>query len=476
MKPSLQLSLGQHLNLTPQLQQAIRLLQLSTLDLQQEVQQILESNPLLEVEKKENQEQDKEVDKKQQENDFSEKLEASNDTQVDTAWEDVYATQTSRSSHDESVNYENLYASSVNLQDHLRWQMDLTPMTVTDHTIGTAIIDAVDDTGFLSVTLEDIVVAANLQLNLEDPIEVSEVKAVLHLIQRFDPLGVAALDLRDCLLVQLSQIAANEPYLKEAKNLVSDHLDWLGTHNYTQIMRHCKYTEEQLQGAIKLIQSLTPYPGETILKEDPSYIVPDVIVTNKNGRWKVELNADAMPKLRVNQTYANLIHNNKNAQDTKYLKTQLQEAKWFIKSLQSRHDTLLRVTTSIVKKQMGFLEHGEEAMKPMVLNDIADELGLHESTISRVTTQKFVHTPRGVFELKYFFSSHVATAAGGECSSTAIQAVIKKLIAAENPKKPLSDNKIAHILKERGIQVARRTIAKYREALHIPASNLRKGL
>jgi len=473
MKPSLQLSLGQHLNLTPQLQQAIRLLQLSTLDLQQEVQQILDNNPLLEIEKKEAADQTN----KKQENDFSEKTEASNDSQVDTAWEDVYASQTSsRASHEESVNYENLYASSINLHDHLRWQMNLTPMSTIDHTIATAIIDAVDDTGFLSVTLDDIVVATNLQLDLDEPVDLSEVKAVLHLVQRFDPVGVAAVDLRDCLLIQLSQFAATEPYLKEAKNLITEHLDWLGSHNYVQIMRHCKYSESQLQGALKLIQSLTPHPGETISKNDPNYIIPDVIVTNVKGRWKVELNPEAMPKLRVNQTYANLIPNNKSAQDTKYLKTQLQEAKWFIKSLQSRHDTLLKVTTSIVKKQMEFLEHGEEAMKPMVLNDIADELGLHESTISRVTTQKFVHTPRGVFELKYFFSSHVSTSSGGECSSMAIQAVIKKLVAAENSKKPLSDNKIAHILKERGIQVARRTIAKYREALHIPASNLRKGL
>lgn len=473
MKPSLQLSLGQHLNLTPQLQQAIRLLQLSTLDLQQEVEQILESNPLLEVEKKETSEPEKEAEF---ENDYSEKTEVSNDDHVDTAWEEVYASASQYATHEDSVNFENLYANTINLQDHLRWQMDLTPMSIIDRTIATAIIDAVDDSGFLSVTLDDIVVATNIQLELDEPVDESEVKAVLHLVQRFDPVGVAALDLQDCLLIQLSQFAANQPFLKEAKNLVCNHLDWLGAHNYVQIMKHCKYSESQLQGALKLIQTLTPYPGESISKNDPSYIIPDVIVTNSNGRWKVELNAEALPKLRVNQTYANLINTNNSSEDSKYLKTQLQEAKWFIKSLQSRHDTLLKVTTCIVKRQMGFLEHGEEAMKPMVLNDIADELGLHESTISRVTTQKYVHTPRGVFELKYFFSSHVSTIAGGECSSTAIQALIKKLIALENPKKPLSDNKIAHILKERGIQVARRTIAKYREALQIPASNLRKCL
>lgn len=469
MKPSLQLTIGQHLNLTPQLQQAIRLLQLSTLDLHQEIQQAIESNPLLEVEK-ECANDSTLLSSSQQ--DEAEKKPEIQEVQSESNWEEIYPLPTR--SQGEEFNFDNRFSSEISLQDHLLWQLELTPMSPTDRDIALTIIDAIDDRGFLSTTIEDIQVGVNIQR--EEPIEMSEVKAVLHLIQRFDPIGVGAENLQDCLAIQLQQCPANTPYLKEARAIVDKHLDWLASRHYTQLMSQYKLNQAQLQAVIQLIQSLDPQPGEKISGNKADYVVPDVIVRQENGTYKVELNPEVIPKLRINQMYANLIQRGNDTQDNRYLKSHLQEARWFIKSLQSRHDTLLSVTTAIIKRQIDFLDHGEEAMKPLILNDIASELNMHESTISRVTTQKYILTPRGVFELKYFFSSHVGTINGGECSSTAIQAVIKKIISAENPKKPLSDNKIAHILQEQGINIARRTVAKYRETLNIPASNLRKCL
>lgn len=473
MKPSLQLSLGHQLNLTPQLQQAIRLLQLSTLDLHQEIQQAIENNPLLEIEKTDSANDSTLINEANRA--IEEKNETTPDVQSEFSWDEIYPSSNARSISEEFNSFDNLHGTEVSLHDHLIWQLDLTPMSDTDHEIALTIIDGVDDNGFLSVTLDDVLVAINRHRS-EDPIDLSEVKAVLHLVQRFDPIGVAAENLMDCLLIQLSQFPSNTPLLFETKQIVENHLDWLAQRNYNQLMSHYKISQEQLQNILKLIQSLDPRPGEKIAKISADYIIPDVIVKLEEGTWKVELNPEVVPKLRVNQLYANLIQRGQESKDNRYLKNHLQEARWFIKSLQSRHETLLKVTTSIIKKQLEFLEHGEEAMKPLILNDIAHELNMHESTISRVTTQKYIHTPRGVFELKYFFSSHVGTKSGGECSSTAIQAVIKKIISAENPKKPLSDNKIAHILQDQGINIARRTVAKYREALNIPASNLRKCL
>jgi len=250
----------------------------------------------------------------------------------------------------------------------------------------------------------------------------------------------------------------------------------LGNRDYAQLLRRSRLKEDQLKHVLGLITSLNPRPGNVIDRTEPDYVIPDVIVYKRNERWRVELNPEIAPRIRVNASYASLIKRADSSVDNTYMRDQLQEAKWFIKSLQSRNETLLKVTTRIVEHQQGFLDQGEEAMKPLILSEIALAVGMHESTISRVTTQKFMHTPRGIFELKYFFSSHVSTDAGGECSSTAIRAMIKKLIAAETPKKPLSDSKIATMLGKQGIQVARRTVAKYREALQIPPSNERKRL
>ena len=357
------------------------------------------------------------------------------------------------------------------LQDYLMWQVELTPFTDTDRAIATSIVDAVDDTGYLTIQIEDIVDSIG-----DDEIGLEEVEAVLKRIQRFDPVGVAAKDLRDCLLIQLSQFAKETPWLEEARLIISDHLDLLANHDFRTLMRVTRLKEEVLKEAVNLIQSLDPRPGQSIHTSEPEYVIPDVLVRKVSGRWTVELNADSIPRLKINQQYAAMGNSARNDADGQFIRSNLQEARWLIKSLESRNDTLLRVSRCIVEQQQAFFEQGEEYMKPMVLADIAQAVEMHESTISRVTTQKYLHSPRGIFELKYFFSSHVNTEGGGEASSTAIRALVKKLIAAENPAKPLSDSKLTSMLSEQGIMVARRTVAKYRESLSIPPSNQRKQL
>lgn len=498
MKLSLQLKLGQQLTMTPQLQQAIRLLQLSTLDLQQEIHQVLESNPMLElvepndeIESVRPQNSTSTNGEHQQTNSTDEKSSASseddtnwedqsvNDFAVDSNWEDSYSPNyaSSGGSFDsDSMDFESRNSAEETLQDHLYWQLNLTPMSETDRSIAMAIIDAIDANGMLTVDIESI--HSGFDAGLE--IEFDEILAVLHRIQQFDPIGVGYRDLSECLLIQLSQYAdpAQEHLVRNAKLIVSDHLQLLGHRDYAQLMRRTRLKESELQEAISLIESLDPRPGSNIAPPSTSYVVPDVIVSKNpdTGNWKVELNPETAPKIRINTSYASLVKRADSSDDNNYLRDNLQEARWFIKSLQSRNETLMKVATRIVEHQKGFLEYGEEAMKPLVLHDIAEAVSMHESTISRVTTQKYMHTPKGIFELKYFFSSHVSTTGGGECSSTAIRAIIKKLVAAENVKKPLSDSKITELLEEKGINVARRTIAKYRESLSIPPSNERKRL
>ncbi|MGR9073065.1 MAG: RNA polymerase factor sigma-54, partial [Gammaproteobacteria bacterium] len=303
-----------------------------------------------------------------------------------------------------------------------------------------------------------------------------EVEAVLHRVQNFDPPGVAAVDLADCLKIQLNQLSSSIPYKETAIELVTKHLELLATHEQAKLMKKLSLTEQQLNQVILLVRSLDPRPGSKLQRTGSEYVVPDVFVRKVKDRWEVSLNPDIAPRLRINPFYSGLIKRADDSADNVCMKNHLQEARWFIKSLQSRNETLLRVAKKIVEKQTGFLDHGPIAMKPMVLRDIAEELELHESTISRVTTQKYMHTPNGVFEFKYFFSSHVSTAGGGECSATAIRAFIKELIAGESPAKPLSDSKISDLLNEKGINVARRTIAKYREAMGIPPSSQRKRI
>ena len=476
MKQGLQLRLSQQLAMTPQLQQAIRLLQLSTLELQQELQQALESNPLLEkidthedIDTRETQDSET-LDTA----DALEQKEMPEELPLDASWDTIYTAGTpSGTSGDYSDDELPVYQGETTqtLQDYLMWQVELTPFSDTDRAIATSIVDAVDDTGYLTVPLEDI-----LESMGDEEIDIDEVEAVLKRIQRFDPVGVAAKDLRDCLLIQLSQFDKTTPWLEEARLIISDHLDLLANHDFRTLMRVTRLKEDVLKEAVNLIQSLDPRPGQSIQTGEPEYVIPDVLVRKHNGHWTVELNSDSIPRLQINQHYASMCNNARNDGDSQFIRSNLQDAKWLIKSLESRNDTLLRVSRCIVEQQQAFFEQGEEYMKPMVLADIAQAVEMHESTISRVTTQKYLHSPRGIFELKYFFSSHVNTEGGGEASSTAIRALVKKLIAAENPAKPLSDSKLTSLLSEQGIMVARRTVAKHRESLSIPPSNQRKQL
>ena len=484
MKQALQLRLGQHLTMTPQLQQAIKLLQLSTLELQQEIQEALDSNLMLELADEGDDESG------QQHTSNSEDTTAGSDTSeieglqteaipdelpVDSAWDDIYDNiqTSSASNYDESDRaYDISDNTEENLQEHLRWQMQLTPFSDTDLLIADAIIDSINDDGFLETGIEEI----HESLVKELDIELDEVEAVLHRIQNFDPPGVAARNVQESLLLQLNQLLEDSKEKDLVISLIKDHFDLLVNRDFTQLMRRLNISEDTLKDLVQTIQALNPRPGSQITSSKAEYVVPDVIVKKVKGRWRVELNPDAAPRIRINSHYANLMKQVNSSEDTNYLKNHLQEARWFIKSLASRNETLLKVASCIVERQRAFLEYGEEAMKALVLHDIAEAVEMHESTISRVTTKKYMHTPRGIYELKYFFSSHVSTADGGECSATAIRALLKKLVAAENPAKPLSDSKLADILSEQGINVARRTVAKYREALAIPPSNERKRL
>ena len=509
MKPSLQLKIGQHLTMTPQLQQAIRLLQLSSLDLQQEIQQALYDNPLLEVaeedefqttdsnnsadgEQPDTQEQpgsdnqtndnsagDTTDDTPTAEVDDSWDDNIPDDLPVDASWDDVFETASQPSgnsnSSGESRDFDTFESANDSLQDHLLWQLNLTPMSDSDRVIAAAIIDAIGNDGFLNLPVEEIwqgLVDSNDKL--EDQLQLDEVEAVLHRVQHFDPLGVGATSLSDCLLIQLRQLPSQTNSLQQAITIADRHLELVASRDTKQLQRRTGFDADTLATAIVLIQSLSPRPGDLVRSSNVEYVVPDVKVSKKDGRWQVNLNNDITPALRINQNYAQLIRRADSSEQNRFLRDNLQEARSFLRSLQSRNETLLRVAACIVDVQQGFLEQGPVAMKPMVLADIAERLELHESTISRVTTQKFIDTPKGMYELKYFFSSHVSTSAGGQCSSTAIRAMLKKLIDEENSAKPLSDNKLAAILDEKGIQVARRTVAKYRESLNIPSSSERK--
>lgn len=500
MKLSLQLKLGQQLTMTPQLQQAIKLLQLSTLDLQQEIQEALESNPMLELEEDFDRSGNEGETPVEGGNDYEGETQGSSDSSaedyaespefnaeeawndndipedlaVDSSWDDVYAgtgSSGSSNSDGDDSDFESRNSADETLQDHLEWQLNLTPMSDKDRLIAMAIIDAIDPNGLLTSTLESI--CTGLQRDVE--VEEDEVLAILHRIQQFDPVGVGYRDLKECLGVQIRQLDPTLPEVVNAIRIIDEFLPQLASHDYAQIMRKLRLRETELKAALDLILSLNPRPGSEITPSEASYVIPDVLVSKNNGRWRVELNPETAPRIRVNPEYAALAGRGRES-DNAFLRDSLQEARWFIKSLQSRNETLLKVATRIVEHQQGFLEHGDEAMKPLVLHDIAEAVGMHESTISRVTTQKYMHTPRGIYELKYFFSSHVDTDGGGECSSTAIRAIIRKLVTAENPRKPLSDSKIAELLADKGIRVARRTIAKYRESMSIAPSNERKQL
>jgi RNA polymerase sigma-54 factor len=496
MKQSLQLRIGQSLTMTPQLQQAIKLLQLSSLELQTEIQTILDANPLLEqddnlgeitvIDPDANREDGvngedvtefRTPESKISENRAEQVL--PDELEIDARWEQIYDNlpsspgQSASSGLDNRDMFENQAGVEDTLKTHLTWQLDCSHLSETDHDIGLAIIDSIDDNGYLTESIEEIHEGL---LQQHDTLEVDEVEAVLHLVQRFDPVGVAASSPSDCMAIQLGQYDPETPHLAKARVLVEKYLEQLASNDVALLKRRLQASDTELAEIIKLIQSTNPHPGHSISQNHAEYVVPDVFVSKHSGRWRISVNPDHAPRLRVNDQYASLIKRSDSSEQNTYLKDHLQEARWFIKSLQSRNETMLRVATAIVERQHAFLDYGEEAMQPMVLRDIAELLEMHESTISRVTTHKYMHTPRGIFEFKYFFSSHVGTADGGECSATAIRAIIKKFVGAEKSEKPLSDNKIAILLGDQGINVARRTVAKYREALNIPPSNERKRL
>jgi RNA polymerase sigma-54 factor len=513
MKQSLQLKMGQQLAMTPQLQQAIKLLQLSTLDLQMEIQNAIESNPLLEIADEtvgaESPSQDKDSEYTPSSDDYTDRNEAQDyysdsaysdedsdhspgnselsysdttntpdipeDLPVDSSWDDIYDGSSALTKPaDNDYNYlENQSGEEESLQDHLCWQLEMSPFSPQDQLIAFTLIDSIGDDGYLAESIESIL--DTLQHNHTDrQFEHDEVEMVLKRIQLFDPVGVGARDLKECLQIQLKQFSPETPWIAQARQLVDHHLDLLGTRQFSTLMRKMRLDEGQLQQVIKLIQRLDPKPGEKVKTAATQYIVPDVFVRKYRNLWIAELNSEFSPKLRVNALYANLIRRGDTSGDSQYIRNHLQEARWFIKSLKSRNETLLKVAQSIVDKQTDFFEQGEIAMKPLVLREIAEAVEMHESTISRITTQKYMHTPRGILEFKYFFSSHVSGEGGDEHSATAIRARIKTLIESEDSRKPMSDSKLAQILNNEGINVARRTVAKYREAMNIPTSNDRR--
>lgn len=502
MKQSLDFRLGQHLTITPQLQQAIRLLQLSSAELQQEIQEALETNPLLEERelgepdgKGENGEvagETPELTAVPAENEFAAAditmergtMEESGDGDStgdgsESDWAELFdsskASSSSARSDDDMPDIDTRNSLPTTLRDHLSWQMQMTPFSEADKPIAQALIDAINDEGYLTCSPDDVQQAL---AKIGAQVETDEIEAVLHQIQNYDPIGVGARDLAECLRLQMKAFDPEQcPDLKCAHALATtENLALLANRDYTALRRVLKISADELQRAVLFIQRLNPRPGLTVQSAPANYVVPDVIVKKFRGVWRAELNPEISPRLRINRQYEGMIHRGDSSAQNKYLQEQLQQARWFIKSVTSRNDTLLKVARTIVDHQRSFFDHGPEAMKPLVLHDVAEAVEMHESTVSRVTTNKYMLTPRGVFELKYFFSSHVATADGGTCSSVAIRSLIKKLVETEAGQKPISDSKIAEILAQQGINVARRTVAKYRESMNIPPSNQRKSL
>ncbi len=458
LKPSLQLKLGQTLTMTPQLQQAIRLLQLPVLDLNAQIQDALEENIMLEME------------------DLPGVPQTSNETtaEIETIRaEDNWQTRSSQQIQDGGWNGEGRPITEIadesgqTLHEHLFWQLEMENFTPRQTVIGEAIIDSINDDGYLTIELDEVAG----YLDEETDVSSDELQETLKKIQRLDPIGVAARSIPECLVLQLRQLDQTTPGLQLAIELAENNLDLVANREYAELRRSLRTSEEDLHDALALVKSCNPKPGLAVSPAAAEYVIPDVFVRKVDNRWQVEISPTGVPRLSVNQQYARLL---RGSGDHAVLRTQLQEARWLIRSLEIRNETLTKVATCIVSRQTDFLEHGDEAMKPMVLRDVAEEIGMHESTISRVTTNKYMHTPRGVFEFKYFFSSHLSSANGEDQSSTSVRAKIRKMIGAENPAKPLSDSKIAHLLAEEGISVARRTVAKYREAMQIESSSERR--
>ena len=493
MKQSLQLRFSQHLALTPQLQQSIRLLQLSSQELNQELEVLLQANPLLERAEKNDDGSDVEsADTFVPNGQTADVVAASEGTSAEAPqespreesprqedfgedyfefsggnrWED------SGSGSDDDNDFSFQEAVTLTLRQHLSSQLKLMPISERDQTLAMFLVDAINDDGYLEQSLEDL--AAMLAEDSE--VDLLELQTALKFIQHLDPPGVGARNLAECLCLQLKAMDKDTPHLDLAHVVAENHLQLLASRDYARLRKLLRCDDETLRAVQQIIVQLNPKPGAdfTHLGSD-HYIQHEILVKKIKGIWIATLNDEVVPKLRINQLYAGILKRNRDS-SSQYLMSQMQEAKWMIKNIQQRFSTILRVSQAIVDRQRNFFEHGEVAMRPLVLREIADELGLHESTISRVTTRKYMLTPRGGYELNYFFGSHVATESGGACSATAIRALIKQMVNEENQKKPLSDNQITDILSKQGIVVARRTIAKYRESLQIPAANQRKSL
>jgi RNA polymerase sigma-54 factor len=479
MKHSLQLKLSQHLTLTPQLQQSIRLLQLSTVELNQELERYLAENPLLERADLASPEESMPPVPNGAESEAAtqpqqEPREEQPSLADDHGFGDEHSPtpSSSRRDDDERDDFTQFAAVEPTLHEHLAQQISLTGLTPRDKLIAEFVIGHLDEDGYLKQDLDELRDAA---LAAMSDVEIEELQIALRHVQNLEPTGVGARDVAECLELQLKAMPASTPHRDTAIALVTKHLDVLAARDFNRLKRLLGVTEDELRDVHALVLTLDPKPGRAFGSGDVRYVVPDVVVRKIAGRWTASLNRDAMPRLRINKMYADILQASRE-NGGKHLAGQLQEARWLIKNVQQRFDTILRVTQSIVDRQKNFFEHGEVAMRPLVLREIAEAVGLHESTISRVTTQKYMLTPRGIFELKYFFGSHVSTDTGGACSATAIRALIKQLVAAEDGRKPLSDHRISDILAQQGIQVARRTVAKYREAMNIQPANLRKSI
>lgn len=474
MKHGLQLKLSQQITLTPQLQQSIRLLQLSTLELHQELETILQENPLLE--RVEDEEEGSplptlvgEIAPAAAPAENAQEAEAEEAQTGDDFWELTAPSSLARAEEDDQ-DFPQQPAEAETLREHLLWQANLLNLSERDKTLIGLLIDALDEDGYLKQSLEEIAELLPPELEV-DPVELH---AALAHLQHLDPVGVGARDLSECLALQLEALPKDTPARELALAIVENHLALLATRDAAKLKKALSCSDEELRAATALITRLNPRPGSAYGREETRYVVHDVEARKIKGRWVVRLNPDVVPRLRINRMYADILRQLRTSSH-KALAGQLQEARWLIRNVQQRFETILRVAQAIVDRQRHFLEHGEVAMRPLVLREIAEAVGLHESTISRVTTQKYILTPRGIYELKYFFGSHVATDSGGACSATAIRALIKQLVAAEDPKRPLSDGELANILAKQGIVVARRTVAKYREALQIPPVNMRKS-
>ncbi len=473
LKPSLQLKLSQQLTMTPQLQQAIRLLQLPVMELQTQIQTALDENVMLEVEESETPAEDGQAaesasSESDDPEDFSD-AEPEVAVAAEADWEDTQKTGPSEApkSADPRTTVEYADRSEETLREHLLWQLELTNLDARTTAIGQAIVDAINDDGYLTDDLETIraTLAPDVLVSIEDVEQV-----LVKLVQQFDPAGVGARSVSECVQLQLGQLAVDTPGLELARRIAAEHLQLVAEHQYAVLKRLLRASDGDIEAAIALVRACQPRPGANVFTAPPEYVVPDVFVRRHEGQWVVELNNSMSPQLRVNQLYAGSLGR---GEEYDALKAQLQEARWLIRSLEIRNETLLKVALTIVQRQTEFLEQGEEYMRPMVLRDVAEAIEMHESTVSRVTTNKYMHTPRGVFEFRYFFSSHVAGEEGDQ-SSTAVRAKIRKLVSAEDPEKPLSDSQIAQMLSEGGVTVARRTVAKYREAMKIASSSERK--